>query len=148
MAFLLIEITEFRATERPQGRLAADLVRQFVAKALLSTTRGTDFVGRLGEDQFAVVLGECNDSQPAIARLLLALEDPTIPDADAPGGRRSISLIVHAGCVEVPVAAWCQGFGHLFHLAEERMRSVQTIRKSHAAKTVLGSSEHEGTAAG
>jgi diguanylate cyclase (GGDEF)-like protein len=147
-AFLLVDIVGFRALNGRMGKLAGDHVLQHVGQALRSLTRGTDFVGRLGGDEFGIMLAECDDSQPAITRILLALEEASVPDDDGRDGRRTIPIAVHVGCVEVPNAVWCRGFGQLFLLAEERVRSLRDIPKSHMSKIKLESHADDDAATG
>lgn len=130
-AFLLVDVQGFRELNDRLGRLEGDAALQDVATALRDATRGTDFVGRIGGDEFALVLAECTDPQPAITRLLLALE------SKGRDGSKHAKLVVHVGAVTVPDAAWCLGFGQLFQLAEKELRSLQGTKVSHCAQATL-----------
>jgi len=49
-----------------------DQVLRRVGQAIQASTRGTDVVGRIGGEEFAVVLGECADPRPCEAQAAAA----------------------------------------------------------------------------
>jgi diguanylate cyclase (GGDEF)-like protein len=110
MAFLLVDIEGFRKMNADLGRMACDGVLRTVGRALKASTRGTDFVGRIGGDEFAVVLGECADPRPAIDRIQVALHGESI---------------VSMGLVTVDSAHADVDPMILFRLAEEALATVK-----------------------
>jgi diguanylate cyclase (GGDEF)-like protein len=119
MAMLLIDIDGFKTINGEAGRLVGDRVLRTVGRALQASTRGTDFVGRVGGDEFAVLLGECLDPRPAVGRVFVALHGETT------GGDKPLPIRVSIGTVTIekpqlgvePVA--------LFRIAEDALASVQ-----------------------
>lgn len=119
MAFLLVDIDGFRKLNADAGRLIGDRALQAVARAIQASTRGTDFIGRIGGDEFAVVLGECVDPRPAVDRIFVALHGETT------GGPGLPPLRVSVGTVTIPEPQKGVDPFHLLHLAEDALGSVR-----------------------
>lgn len=130
LAFLLIDVEGFRAVNTERGRIGGDAILKQVAAALAGATRGTDVVGRLGGDEFGVVLGECEDPRPAVNRLFLSLQS-----ANAVEGAIPVHVAVGAVTVEDPA----QGVdvSELFRLAEGALASVRGHGGSLCARRTL-----------
>lgn len=62
---MLIDIDDFKSVNDRLGHVTGDRVLQHCAKALQETARGTDVVGRIGGDEFAVILVGCQDDDAA-----------------------------------------------------------------------------------
>jgi diguanylate cyclase (GGDEF)-like protein len=97
LSFLLVDIEGFRAINAERGRLGGDDVLKSVSQAIQGATRGTDFVGRMGGDEFGVVLNECEDSRPAVNRLFVALQALNADSGGAP-----VHVSVGAVTIETP----------------------------------------------
>jgi len=119
MAFLLIDVDGFRKINADVGRMIGDRVLQAVGRAIQASTRGTDFIGRMGGDEFAVVLGECVDPNPAVDRIFVALHGETI------GGENPVPIRVSVGTVTIPEPQNGVDPVHLFRVAEEVLSSVR-----------------------
>jgi len=130
LVFLLVDIEGFRAINSERGRLGGDEVLQRVAAAIQGATRGTDVVGRLGGDEFGIVLGECEDPRPAVNRLFVSLQS-----ANAVEGSLAVHVAVGAVTVECPA----QGVdpNELFRLAEGALASVRGHAGSLCARRTL-----------
>jgi diguanylate cyclase (GGDEF)-like protein len=129
MAFLLVDIEGFRKINADGGRIVGDRVLRTVGRALQSSTRGTDFVGRVGGDEFAVVLGECSDPRPAVDRIFVALHGETT------GGDRGMPIVVSVGLVAVDaVGSRDVDPVRLFRVAEEALASVKGAGVSRCGK--------------
>ena len=131
MAFLMIEVVD-----RPEGAVeqwgpGEDAVLKIVSKALRSSTRGTDHVGRLTDDRFAVVLGECEDPRPAVDRLLLTLED------GARLGEDEQKVRVRVGTVRIPQPTLVTT-RELFQVADEALASLRGTTSSLCAHRTYG----------
>jgi len=118
LVFLLVDVQGFRAINQHQGRLGGDAVLKTVAAAIKGATRGTDAVGRLGGDEFGIVLGECEDARPAVNRLFLALQAHNAVEHATP-----IHVAVGAITIETPAAGI--ETAELFRLAEGALGSVR-----------------------
>jgi len=131
MAFLVVEVVD-----RPEGAVeqwgpGEDAVLKIVAKALLSSTRGTDHVGRITDDRFAVVLGECEDPRPAVDRLLLAIEEgPRL-------GEDERKVRVRVGTVRIPQPTLVTT-RELFQIADETLASLHGTASSLCAHRTYG----------
>jgi len=72
-----------------------DQVLRRVGQAIQASTRGTDFVRRIGGDEFAVVLGECADPRPCEAQAPTAAANAsTDPSSNR---RRSEQVVLPIG---------------------------------------------------
>ena len=118
LVFLLVDVQGFRAINHEQGRLGGDAVLKIVAAALKGATRGTDAVGRLGGDEFGIILGECEDARPAVNRLFVALEAHNAVEKATP-------VHVAAGAITIENPAYGVETAELFRLAEGALASVR-----------------------
>lgn len=128
MAFLLIDINGFKRINAEAGRMIGDRVLRAVGLAIQASTRGTDFIGRIGGDEFAVVLGECVDPRPAVDRVLVALDGQTT------GGANPLPIRVSVGVVTVNDVDGGVDPVHLFRVAEDALASVRGGADSRCAK--------------
>ena len=71
IAVSYIDIDDFKTVNDTQGHSAGDRVLQDVASAILQCVRSTDVVGRMGGDEFAVVMPETGHTgaQTAFAKI-------------------------------------------------------------------------------
>jgi len=116
LSFLLVDIEGFKAINIERGRIGGDAILQQVSRALADATRGTDWVGRLGGDEFGVVLGECEDPGPAVNRIFSSLK------TDATG---VASICVAVGAVTIDNPAAGVELSELFRVAEGALSSVR-----------------------
>lgn len=130
LSFLLVDIEEFRVMNNERGRLGGDAVLKQVADAIKGATRGTDFVGRLGGDEFGVVLNECEDPRPAVNRLFLGLQAANAADG-------AIPVHVAVGAVTIETPANGVEIAELFRLAEGALASVRGTGGSLCARRAL-----------
>lgn len=128
MAFLLVDIDGFKRINADAGRMIGDRVLQAVGRAIQASTRGTDFIGRIGGDEFAVVLGECVDPRPAVDRIFVALHGETT------GGPTLFPIRVSVGTVTIPEPQNGVDPFQLFRLAEEALAAVRDAGGGHSGK--------------
>jgi diguanylate cyclase (GGDEF)-like protein len=67
LSLLMIDLDEFKAINDQHGHVAGDAVLVEVSSVLSRAVRASDRVGRMGGDEFAILLPEAN---PAVARAL------------------------------------------------------------------------------
>jgi len=119
MVMLLVDIDGFKKLNGDAGRLIGDRVLKTVGKSIQASTRGTDFVGRIGGDEFAVVLGECEDPRPAIDRIFVALH------GESTGGEHPVPVRVSIGAVTIDGGAETVDPVKLFRIAEDALATVR-----------------------
>lgn len=79
VAVMLLDLDRFKSINDTFGHEMGDEVLRVVAARLLTATRGSDTVARLGGDQFALLLtglGHRNDVLPVIERVTAMLQRP------------------------------------------------------------------------
>ncbi|HCY62157.1 MAG TPA: diguanylate cyclase [Oxalobacteraceae bacterium] len=79
LAVLFIDLERFKSLNDAYGREAGDSLLQEIARRLRSNVRGSDLVGRMGSDEFAVVLSDVQSEQDvanSAAHLLDILRQP------------------------------------------------------------------------
>lgn len=118
MAFLLLDVQGFRSINDRLGRLVGDEVLRTTARAVQGCTRGTDAIGRLGGDEFGVILGECDDPRPAVDRIQVALSALVVPGTDEP-------IRVSFGSVWIESAEDGVDAAEVFRAAEAALSSVR-----------------------
>ena len=139
VAFLLVDIEGFKAVNIERGRIGGDATLKRVAHALQDATRGTDFVGRLGGDEFGLVLNECDDPGPAVNRIFLNLQNGSEGD-----GAKSVHVAVGAVIIENPAAG--VELQELFRVAEGALASVRGTGGSLCARRTLPGAAEKHTA--
>jgi diguanylate cyclase (GGDEF)-like protein len=83
-AVIYIDLDGFKALNDGYGHAAGDAVLRHVALLLLDSVRESDVVGRLGGDEFGVILNRANAAEAAAK-------------AEALGEKINASAILHAG---------------------------------------------------
>jgi diguanylate cyclase (GGDEF)-like protein len=130
VCFLLVDIEGFKEINIERGRIGGDATLMRVSRALESATRGTDCVGRLGGDEFGVVLTECDDPGPAVNRVFKALQAST--DFE---GATTVHVAIGAVTIEDPASG--VEVQELFRLAEGALASVRGTGGSLCARRTL-----------
>lgn len=95
IAFILADVDDFKGINDTRGHDAGDAVLKAVADALLSRSRESDAVARMGGDEFLVAMmpATAEEAERARERFAAALEAAS---ASGPAGPFSVSLGVHA----------------------------------------------------
>jgi diguanylate cyclase (GGDEF)-like protein len=129
LAYLVVDIEGFKAVNAERGRITGDAVLKRVAHVLVAATRGTDSVGRLGGDEFGVVLNECDDPGPAVNRVFSLLQAAT--------GDGATAIHVSIGAVTIPNPAAGVDIPELVRLADAALASVRGTGGSRCARREL-----------
>src|SRR5580704_7340849 len=99
-AVLLVDLDNFKSINDRFGHAFGDRVLQIFAATARSAIRGSDFVGRLGGEEFAVVLyGFADERAIAVAERIrnVFAEQAEVIDGEKVGGTVSIGLALHDG---------------------------------------------------
>jgi diguanylate cyclase (GGDEF)-like protein/PAS domain S-box-containing protein len=131
MAVLFLDLNGFKPVNDRYGHAAGDELLIAVAGRLVATVRGSDFVARVGGDEFVVLLEQIGSAEriPAVlGRILDAIAEPVrLSSAD----RVSVSTSIGVAVVETPDDA-AVGPERLVQLADEAMYRAKQ-RPSHVA---------------
>jgi diguanylate cyclase (GGDEF)-like protein len=91
---VFIDLNNFKQVNDTYGHAAGDAVLEYVASTLVEHVRESDIVGRIGGDEFAVILAQANeeDAREKAERLMhliadtpLEIMDKKIPVSVSPG---------------------------------------------------------------
>ena len=110
-AVLLCDLDHFKAINDRWGHAAGDQALSHFASVLLAQLRKTDIAGRIGGEEFAILLpgGTIDDAQSFVARLQAALVSTPLPGGAAIGLTASIgaTLMDHTDSHTEHVLARC-----------------------------------------
>jgi len=70
IALILIDVDYFKEINDNYGHSTGDLVLQHVANTLKDTFRTSDYISRIGGDEFTVILTKCGENNTAITELI------------------------------------------------------------------------------
>ncbi|MFG1478378.1 GGDEF domain-containing protein [Xanthobacter sp. V4C-4] len=93
LALLLVDVDHFKRVNDTYGHPVGDRVLQALVRAIAERTRATDIFGRVGGEEFALLLPDARDKAHTLdsaERVRLAVNELDIPEA--PGLRCSISI--------------------------------------------------------
>ena len=127
---LLLDIDHFKKINDKHGHPAGDVVLAHLAQLLKSSVRNVDIVGRIGGEEFAVVLVETNAQMaaPVIERLLERLRNTTVTLADATALKFTASI----GSTEI---LWADTIDTAIQRADEALYTAKkTGRNRHCQR--------------
>lgn len=101
LTLIFIDLDNFKQVNDVYGHAAGDSVLLKVSDILLAKTRETDIVGRLGGDEFGIVLAHASleDSRRKAAQLSAAIDALEVR-GDADAGRTPVRIGASCGVVE------------------------------------------------
>jgi diguanylate cyclase (GGDEF)-like protein len=117
-----VDIDDFKAINDTYGHPVGDRVLRRVAELLRESRRGSDFVGRMGGDEFAVCLIE-SDAETG-GRFLSRVSD--LLDEEAGAGRLPEGFAVSAGLASYPDEGATSDA--LFRIADERLYDAKRAK--------------------
>jgi diguanylate cyclase (GGDEF)-like protein/PAS domain S-box-containing protein len=96
LSFLMLDVDHFKAVNDTHGHQAGDMALQQVAAALKDGLRETDILGRIGGEEFAVLLPDTqlNDAILLGQRICRSME---VAELSIPGRVLAISLTISVG---------------------------------------------------
>ncbi|WP_273417323.1 GGDEF domain-containing protein, partial [Hyphomonas adhaerens] len=128
LSLIFTDLDHFKPVNDIFGHATGDAVLLKVSEILLSLTRDTDIVGRLGGDEFGIVLSQATlaDSERKAAQLTERIDALTVRGADDAPAK---GLRIGASC---GVVAWQTGEDaqHLIARADQAMFAQKAHRKS------------------
>jgi len=131
-AVLLIELDNFKAINGRYGRALGDQMLRLLAVTAKASIRSSDFVGRLGSEEFAVVLyGASGDCALTIAERIRSVfaEQAAMIAGHHVGATVSIGLVQHEGpMVALTELLWKAD--RALHRAKERGRNLVELLTS------------------
>jgi diguanylate cyclase (GGDEF)-like protein len=91
--FLFVDLDNFKAINDTGGHAAGDVLLKRVADAIREATRAGDIAARIGGDEFAVILRDCDvETGTAIAERLIAAVNALSTASGASLGRIGASI--------------------------------------------------------
>ena len=103
LSFLMVDADRFKQVNDTYGHQAGDVVLVQLARVIKDCLRGTDIVGRIGGEEFAVILPETSLEQTAeLTERLLDRIRQTVIDV---GEGRKLQVTVSIGVATVPPVA-------------------------------------------
>lgn len=106
LALLVLDLDHFKRVNDSWGHQVGDRLLEHVAAIIGKTVRNTDAAGRIGGEEFAVVLTETNRDQAAKAAERLRRALAAAPMAVDPAGERTVTVTVSIGVCAVDRGPW------------------------------------------
>lgn len=127
---LMLDIDHFKKINDKHGHPAGDVVLAHLAQLLKSSVRNVDIIGRIGGEEFAVVLVETNaaTAAPVIERLLERLRNTTVTLSDA----TTLTFTASIGSTEI---LWADTVDTAIQRADEALYTAKkTGRNRHCQR--------------
>lgn len=132
-ALVMIDVDNFRAINDRYGHAAGDAVLVSIAAACMGTMRRSDIFGRVGGEEFGLLLPETEPEAAAdAAERIRRIVESTIVEA---GGDASITATVSLGVAPIPAAAegaatWIAGADIALYEAKQFGRNRVAVGKA------------------
>jgi diguanylate cyclase (GGDEF)-like protein len=138
---LVIDADHFKAVNDRFGHEAGDEALQLMARTIRSTVRETDFVGRLGGEEFGVFLAGADFTAALVMaeRIRFAVSRLHF----APNGESHALSVSIGGAAAVPGS----GFTDLLRMADQQLYGAKAAGRNRIELVVLGTIASPGTAA-
>ena len=136
LALLFFDLNDFKKVNDTLGHKTGDLLLQVVAKRLLQAIRETDYVGRLGGDEFLVILqdiGSLENAQRIVEKLHEYIVRPCQFENDVITISASIGMSIYPD-ETTDFNALIQHADHNMYQAKKRGKSSASAHAFRAAK--------------
>ncbi len=119
---MMLDIDHFKLVNDTLGHPIGDQVLTMVARVILQSVREVDIVGRIGGEEFAILLPETDftDAAEVAERIRSAVE--TISEGDAEESQVSITMSIGVAMSKTAT----DSFEKLLHSADERLYAAKT----------------------
>ena len=134
LALVVFSLDHFKLINDRYGQSIGDMVLQEMAKMLKTFSRNEDIVARTNDDEFAVALSHCSESD-AVAKVDRLRE---FVESANPGG---IPVTASIGLASLPTTFPCD-FEDLFSAADRAMAQAKFDGRNRAVMSELVPSEH------
>ena len=126
LTLLYLDLDNFKLINDTRGHAAGDALLVRIGNALKASVRATDLVGRVGGDEFVVLLPDTDDIHAGIvlSKIRHAIEKET----------RTLNEAVSVSIGAASADANCGTVDDLIRLADARMYDLKHRRKSRQAK--------------
>lgn len=127
LAFVMLDLDDFKRCNDSYGHLAGDMVLKKVAQGLLGSVRSVDIAGRFGGEEFAVILPQTG-MQPALLvaeRLREAIAQTAVLEQPEGG---TLRLTVSVGVAVYPDSA--NSSGELIEEADQALYASKALGKN------------------
>jgi len=121
LSVLMVDVDRFKALNDSYGHQAGDTVLRHIARALVGAMRIEDHVGRLGGDEFLVILPEDEGSATALAERLSHLRVPPL----AVGNGQDLEVTVSVGAATMRPG---ESLDHMIDRADAEMYRRKRVR--------------------
>ena len=99
LSLAYIDIDHFKATNDSLGQIPGDQILVEVSRRILASVRKDDILGRIGSDEFALLLNAEPDDTPMIQRILAAVRQPMTIEG------RTVNVTASIGIATFPADA-------------------------------------------
>lgn len=137
LSFLMLDVDHFKAVNDTHGHQAGDMALQQVAAALKDGLRETDILGRIGGEEFAVLLPDTqlNDAILLGQRICRSME---VAELSIPGRVLAISLTISVGIAGLE--AGMSGIEDVFRNAD---KALYKAKRNGRNRVMIYRGDHE-----
>ena len=132
-AVLILDVDHFKTINDKYGHAGGDLALQHLVATLRSAIRRTDLLGRLGGEEFAVVLP---DATPGLADRMAERLRGRVAEASVPYGDRLIEMTISVGLATKHASD--RTFGQLLARADAALYRAKGGGRNRVVRDYLG----------